>query len=323
MKLPRRTFLHLAAGAVALAAASRTASALDYPTRPVRIVVGYPPGGAPDIVGRLMAEWLSQRLGQQFIVENRPGAGSNIGTEIVAKAPPDGYTLLLAVSTNAVNATLYANLNFNFVNDLAPVAGIGGTPFLLVATPSFPPKTIPEFIEYAKSHPDKVNIGSQGIGTTPHVCGELFKMMTGAGFAHVPYRGNLISDLLAGEVQLYFSPIAQVIEYVKDGRLRALGITTATRSELLPDVPAVGEFVPGFLAVGWYGICVPRGTPTAIIDKLSTAVIAGVADSNLKARLLTLGLEPRPMTPAEFGKFIGDEVAKWAQVIKFAGVRVE
>ena len=323
MKLPRRQFLRLAAGAVALPAMSRITAAQSYPTRPVHLVVGYPPGGAPDIVNRLIAEWLSERLGQQFIVDNRAGAGSNIGTEIVAKAPPDGYMLFMAVSTNAVNATLYPNLNFNFVNDLAAVAGIGGTPFVLVVTPSFPPKTIPEFIAYAKTHPGKVNMGSQGIGTTPHVCGELLKMMTGAGFVHVPYRGSLMPDLLAGQVQFYFSPMAQAIEYVRDGRLRALGVTTATRSDLLPDVPAIGEFVPGFLAIGWYGICVPRGTATPIIDKLSTAIIAGLADTNLKARLLALGIEPRPMTPPEFGKFIVEETAKWAKVIKFAGVKVE
>ena len=323
MKLPRRQFLRLAAGAVALPAMSRITAAQSYPTRPVHLVVGYPPGGAPDIVNRLIAEWLSERLGQQFIVDNRAGAGSNIGTEIVAKAPPDGYMLFMAVSTNAVNATLYTDLNFSFVNDFAAVAGIGGTPFVLVVTPSFPPKTIPEFIACAKAHPGKVNMGSQGIGTTPHVCGELLKMMTGAGFVHVPYRGSLMPDLLAGQVQFYFSPMAQAIEYVRDGRLRALGVTTATRSDLLPDVPAIGEFVPGFLAIGWYGICVPRGTATPIIDKLSTAIIAGLADTNLKARLLALGIEPRPMTPPEFGKFIVEETAKWAKVIKFAGVKVE
>ena len=323
MKLPRRQFLRLAAGAVALPAMSRITAAQSYPTRPVHLVVGYPPGGAPDIVSRLIAEWLSERLGQQFIVDNRAGAGSNIGTEIVAKAPPDGYMLFMAVSTNAVNATLYTDLNFSFVNDFAAVAGIGGTPFVLVVTPSFPPKTIPEFIACAKAHPGKVNMGSQGIGTTPHVCGELLKMMTGAGFVHVPYRGSLMPDLLAGQVQFYFSPMAQAIEYVRDGRLRALGVTTATRSDLLPDVPAIGEFVPGFLAIGWYGICVPRGTATPIIDKLSTAIIAGLADTNLKARLLALGIEPRPMTPPEFGKFIVEETAKWAKVIKFAGVKVE
>jgi len=323
VKLPRRQFLRLAAGAVALPAMSRITAAQSYPSRAVHLVVGYPPGGAPDIVSRLIAEWLSERLGQQFIVDNRAGAGSNIGTEIVAKAPPDGYMLFMAVSTNAVNATLYTDLNFSFVNDFAAVAGIGGTPFVLVVTPSFPPKTIPEFIACAKAHPGKVNMGSQGIGTTPHVCGELLKMMTGAGFVHVPYRGSLMPDLLAGQVQFYFSPMAQAIEYVRDGRLRALGVTTATRSDLLPDVPAIGEFVPGFLAIGWYGICVPRGTATPIIDKLSTAIIAGLADTNLKARLLALGIEPRPMTPPEFGKFIVEETAKWAKVIKFAGVKVE
>ena len=225
MKLPRRRFLHLAAGAAALPAVSRMVRAEAYPTRSVRIVVGYPPGGAPDIIARLIGQWLSERLGQQFIVDNRPGAASNIGTETVAKAPPDGYTLLIAVSTNAVNATLYTNLSFNFVRDMVAVGLIGGTPFVMVVNPSFPAKTVPEFIAYAQANPGKINMASQGIGTTPHVCGVLLKMMTGIELVHVPYRGNLMPDLLAGQVQLYFSPMAQAIEYVKDGRLRALGVT--------------------------------------------------------------------------------------------------
>lgn len=251
MKLPRRRFLHLVACAAALPAIPRIASALDYPTRPVHIIVPYPAGGAPDIIGRLTAEWLSEQLSQQFIVDNKPGAASNIGTEVAARAPADGYTLLVAVSTNAVNASIYTKLNFNFIRDFAPVASIGGTPFVMAFTPSFPAKTFPEFVAYAKEHPGKVNMASQGIGTTPHVCGELLKMMTGIDFVHIPYRGNLMPDLLAGQVHFYFSPMAQTIEYVKDGRLRALGVTTARRAALLSDVPAIGEFVPGYAASGW------------------------------------------------------------------------
>jgi tripartite-type tricarboxylate transporter receptor subunit TctC len=323
MKLPLRKFLHLAVGAAALPVVSRIASAQTYPTRPVHIVVPYPAGGAPDIIGRLVGQWLSERLGQQFIIDNRPGAASNIGTETVAKARPDGYTLLIAVSTNAVNASIYTNLNFNFVRDLTPVAGVGRTPFVMAFTPSFPAKTFPEFIAYAKANPGKINMASQGIGTTPHVCGELLEMMTGIDLIHVPYRGNLMPDLLAGQVQFYFSPMAAAIEYVRDGRLRALAVTTAARSEALPDIPTVGEFVPGYEASGWYGICAPTDTPAAIIDKLSPEIIAGVADPNLKARLLALGVEPRAMTPAEFGKFISAETEKWAKVIKFANIKAE
>jgi tripartite-type tricarboxylate transporter receptor subunit TctC len=322
MKLPRRQVLHLAAGAAALPAVCSVARAEAYPTRPVHIVVPYPAGGAPDIVARLFGEWLSQQLGRQFIVDDRPGAASNIGTEIVAKAPPDGYTLLVAVSTNAVNASIYTKLNFNFIRDFAPVAGIGGTPFVMVLTPTFPAKTFPEFIAYAKAHPGKVNMASQGIGTTPHVCGELLKMMTGIDFVHVPYRGNLMPDLLAGQVQFYFSPMAQAIEYVKDDRLRALAVTTAKRAALLPDVPAIAEFVPGYAASGWYGIVVPTGTPADVIGKLSAQILAGVADPILKARLQTLGVVPVPRGSAAFGQFIADETAKWAKVIKFANIQV-
>lgn len=300
---------------------SRIASALDYPTRPVHIIVGFPPGSAADIIARLIGQWLSERLDQQFFIDNRPGAASNIGTEIVAKAPPDGYTLLMAVSATAVNAALYTNLNFNFIRDLAPVASIGGTPFVMAFNPSFPAKTIPEFIAYAKANPGKVNMASQGTGTTPHVSGELFKMMTGVDFVHVPYRGNLMPDLLAGQVDFYFSPMPQAIEYVRDGRLRALGVTTATRAEALPEVPAIGEFVPGYVAVGWFCICAPTGTPPTVVDKLNTEISAGVVDPTLKARLIALGVQPRARTPVEFGKFIADEIEKWAKVIKFADIK--
>jgi len=323
MTLGRRQFLHLAATAAAVPTISSIGRAEVYPARPVHIIVPYPAGGAPDIIGRLAAQWLSERLNQQFIVDNRPGAASNLGTEVAARAPADGYTLLVAVSTNAVNASIYSHLKFNFIRDFAPVAGIGGTPFVMAFAPSFPAKTFPEFISYAKAHPGKVNMASQGIGTTPHVCGELLKMMTGIDIVHVPYRGNLMPDLLAGQVQFYFSPLVQAIEYVKDGRLRALAVTTATRAALLPDVPTVGEFVPGYVASGWYGIVAPAGTPGTVIDKLSKQILAGVADPKLRARLLTLGVVPVPRPPAEFGKFIADETAKWEKVIKFASINVD
>jgi tripartite-type tricarboxylate transporter receptor subunit TctC len=322
MKLPhRRQFLHLAAGAAALPAASQFAFALDYPTRPVRVVVGFPAGIGPDIAGRLIGQWLSERLGQQFVIDNRTGAAGNIATEIVAKASPDGYTLLVAVSSNAVNAALYKNVNFNFARDLVPVAFIGSTPFVMVVTPSFPAKTLPEFITYAKANPGKINMASQGIGTTPHVSGEMLKMMSGIDLVHVPYRGNLVTDLLAGQVQVYFGPMPQVIGYVRSGQLRALGVTTSTRSDALPDVPTLGEFVPGYEASGWYGVCAPTRTPPDIIDKLNKEISAADADPGLQARLLTIGVVPKAMTPAEFGKFIADETEKWAKVIKFANIK--
>jgi len=321
MKLPRRKFLHLATAAAALPSLADIANALDYPTRPGHIVVGFPPGGAPDIVARLVGQWLSERLDQQFLIDNRPGAAGNIATEIVAKAQPDGYTLLMAVSTTAVNAALYKNLSFNFIRDITPVASIGGTPFVMAVNPSFPAKTMPEFIAYTKANPGKVNMASQGIGTTPHVCGELFKMLTGVDFVHVPYRVNLMPDLLAGQVDFYFAPMPQAIEYVKDGRLRALGVTTASRAEALPDVPAIGEFAPGYVAVGWFGVCAPTGTPAMVVEKLNTTISAGVADPTLKARLIALGVQPMVRTPTEFGKFIADEIEKWTKVIKFAGIQ--
>ena len=323
MKLPRRTLLRLAAGAVALPALRRAAVAADYPARPVHIVVGYPPGAAPDIVARLLAQWLAERLGQQFVVDNRPGAASNIGTEIVTKATPDGYTLLVAVSTNAINATLYSNLSFNFVRDLVPVAGIGLTPFIVVVNPQFPAKSIPELIAYAKANPGKVNMATSGVGTGPHIAAELFQTMTGATFVHVPYRGNYMSDLLGGQVPMSFAPIGTVIEYVRAGRMRALGVTPATRTAALPDVPAIAEFVPGYAAAGWYGIVVPKGTPADIIDRLASATLASVADEKLQARLLTLGVEPKPMTTAVFGTFIADETAKWGKVIRDANIKPE
>ncbi len=323
MKLPRRNFLRMTASAVALSALPSLASALDYPTRPVHVVVGFPAGTTVDIIARLVCEPLSQRLGQRFIVDDRPGAANNIATETVATAVADGYTLLLAVSANAINATLYRNLNFDFVRDIVPGGRIGTNPFVLVVPPSLPVKTLVEFIAYAKANPGKFYMASQGVGTTPHVCGELLKMMTGINFVHVPYKDALMPDLLAGRVQFYFSATPQAVGYVRDGRLRGLGVTSATRSAALPDIPAIAEFVPGYEANGWLGIGAPKGTSTEIIERLNTELVVLIADPNVKARLLDLGVDSKPMTPAEFGKFIAVEVEKWAKVIKFAGIKVD
>ena len=320
MKLPRRQFLHLAAGAAALPALSRTARAQAYPVRPVRLIVMFPAGSAPDIIARLAGQWLSERLGQQFVIENRPGFGGNIATEFVVRAPPDGYTLLMPVSTNAVNATLYPNLSFNFVRDIAPVARIANAPFVVVVPPSFLAKTLPEFIAYAKANPGKINMASAGNGTSPHIFGELFQIMTGVNLVHVPYRGGYIADLLAGQVHVVFSPIPQSLELIRTGKLRALAVTTAKRVEALPDIPAVGEFVPGYEAAGWYGLGVPRNTPAEVVSKLSEAMNAALADPSAKARLADLGVQPTPMTPSEFGNFIADETNKWAKVIRSAGI---
>ena len=323
MKLRRRKFLHLTATAVTLRLASRYAWAQAYPTRPVRIIVGFPAGIAPDIVARVVGQALSDRLGQQFVVENRPGAGSNIGTEIVVRAPPDGYTLLLAVSSGAINATLYSNLSFSYVHDLAPVGMIGLGPFVMVLNPKLPTKNVPEFIAYAKANPGKINMASQGTGLASHLMGELFKMMAGVNLVHVPYAGNFTADLLSGQVQVAFVPITNVIEYMRDARLRPLAVTTATRVEFLPDVPAMSEFLPGYDATGWNGIGAPRGTPSAIIDKLNNEINAIVRDPAMKERLFSLGVEPLSMTPAEFGKRIADDTEKWAKVIKFANIKAE
>jgi len=321
MKLPRRQFLQLAAGAAALPAASRVASAQAYPSRPVRIVVGFPAGLAPDIVARLTGEWLSQQLGQQFVIDNRPGAASNIGSEIVAKAAPDGYTLLLPASPSAFNATLYDNLNFNFIRDIAPVAGIARQPFVMAVNPSVPAKTIPEFIAYAKANPGKINMASAGNGSGPHVFGELFKVMTGVEMLHVPYRGSYLPDLLGGQVQVVFAAIPAVIGYIRAGKLRALAVTSATRSDALPDVPTMGEFVRGYEASGWYGLCAPKSTSAEIIDKLNNEINVALADPKIKARLADIGAVPMPTSPAEFGKFIADETEKWATVIRAANIK--
>jgi tripartite-type tricarboxylate transporter receptor subunit TctC len=322
MRLPRREFLRLTAATAALPAWTGIARADAYPSRPVHIVTGYPAGASPDIIARIVADDLSQRVGQQFIVDNRPGAASNIGTEYAAHSVPDGYTLLIAVSTNAINSTLYSKLNFDFIRDLAPVARVGITPFVAVANLSFPAKTIPDLIAYAKANPGRVNFATQGVGTGPHAAAELFKMMTGTDLVHVPYKGNYNADLLGGQIPLAFASIAQEIEFVRDGRLRCLGVTTAARSEALPDTHTIGEFVPGYEAAGWYGICTPAGTPSAIIDKLETAVIAGANDTNEKSKLLTVGVEPKPLARADFAKFIADETDKWAKVIRFASINV-
>jgi tripartite-type tricarboxylate transporter receptor subunit TctC len=323
MKLPRRKFLHLAAVAVSLPTASRYVWAQAYPTRPVRIIVGFPGGVAPDIVARVTGQALSERLGRQFVIENRPGAGSNIGTEIVVRAPPDGYTLLLAVSSSAINATLYSNLTFNFIRDIAPVAMIGLTPFVMVLNPKVPTKTVPEFIAYAKANPGKINMASQGNGLASHLMGELFKMMAGVILVHVPYSGGYAADLLGGQVQVAFSPIPTVIEYISDARLRPLAVTTATRVEFLPDVPAMSEFLPGYDATGWNGIGAPKGTTSAIIEKLNKEINAIVLDPAMKTRLNSLGVEPLSMTPAELGKRIVDDTEKWAKLIKFANITAE
>ena len=325
MTLPRRRFLHLAAGAVALPAVPQVATAQTYPSRAVRLIVGFPAGGPTDITARVMAQWLSERLGQQVVVDNRAGAGSNIATEGVVNAPPDGYTLLLVGATNAINVTLYDKLNFNFVRDIAPVAGIIRVPLIMEVHPSFPASTVAEFIAYAKAHPGKINMGSGGIGTTLHVSGELFKMMTGVDMLHVPYRGAgpMLTDLLGGQVQVGFDPMPSSIGYVKAGRLRPLAVTTATRSEALPEVPSVGDVLPGYEASTWYGVGAPKNTPAEIIDKLNKEINAGLADPKLRARLTELGGMMLTGSPAEFGSFIADETQKWAKVVKFSGAKAE
>ena len=322
MKLPRRRFLHLAAGAAALPALSRIARAQTYPSRPVRWVVPFPPGGVTDIVARLMGQWLSERLGQPFVIENRPGAGGNIGAEAVVKAAPDGYTLYLSSSPNAISATLYDNLNFNFIRDIAPVASISISPLVMEVNPSVPAKTVPEFVAYAKANSGKLNMASNGNGTTSHLAGELFKMMTGINMLHVPYRGAApaLTDLIGGQVQVMFDVMASSIEHIRAGKLRALAVTTATRSEALPDVPNVGEFLPGFEASAWQGVGVPKNTPTEIVEKLNKEINAGLADPKLRARLADLGGTVIGGSPADFGKLIADETEKWGKVIREANI---
>ena len=325
MKLPRRRFLHLGAGAAALPVLPRVALALDYPTRPVRWIVAVAPGGGNDIFARLMGQWLSEHLGQPFIVENRPGAGNNLGTEMVAKASPDGYTLLLASSNNASNAALYEHLSFDFIRDIAPVAGIARTTLVMLVNPTVPAKTIPEFVAYAKANPGKVNMGSSGLGSIGQLAGELFKMMADVNMLHVPYRGNgpLLEALLAGEVQVGFPSLASAIEYIKGDRLRGLAVTSAIRSDAMPELPSIGEFIQGYELTTWYGMGAPRGTPAEIIDKLNKAINAGLADSKLKARFAELGDVPMPMTPSEFGKLVVTDTEKLTKVVKFAGIKLQ
>ena len=323
MKYPRRTFLHLAAGAAALPVVSRLAHAQIYPTHPVRIIVGFPAGSTTDITARLIGQWLSQQLGQQFVIENRPGVAGNIGTQAVVKAPPDGYTLLEVALANAINVTLYPNLGFDFVRDIAPVASLIRVPLVLVVNPSFPAKTVPEFIAYARSNPGKITMASQGNGSVHHVTGELFKFMARVDMLHVPYRGNPIPDLIGGQVQVIFSPMPAAIEYVRAGRLRALAVTTAMRQESLMDVPTVADFVPGFEASAWNGIGAPKNTPLPIINKLNSEINAAIADPKMMAAFFDQGSSVFSSSPSDFGKFIAAETEKWARVIKFANIKPE
>jgi tripartite-type tricarboxylate transporter receptor subunit TctC len=325
MKLIRRRFLHLAGGAAALPALSRFAWAQTYPTRPVRMIVPFAPAGTTDIAARLIGQWLSEHLGQPFVIENRPGANGNIGTEAVVRAPPDGYTLLMVDASPAINATLYDKLNFNFARDTVPIATVVRAPLILAVNPSVPAKTIPEFIAYAKANPGKINYGSAGIGSTLHVTAELFKIMTGVDLVHVPYRGGgpAIADLIAGQVQAVFIPAPAGIEYVRGGALRALAVTAASRFEALPDLPTVGEHVPGFEASTWYGVVAPRNTASAIIDSLNREINAGLLDSRLKARFAELGAEVFSGSPADFGMLIAAETDKWGRVIRAANIKVQ
>jgi tripartite-type tricarboxylate transporter receptor subunit TctC len=324
-RLHRRQFLHLTAGAAALPAVSRFALAQAYPTRPVRLIVGVAPGGPVDNLARLMGQWLSERLGQPFIVENRPGAGTNIATETVVRAAPDGYTLLMVAMSAAINATLYEKLNFNFIRDIAPVASIIHMPNVMVVHPSFPAKTVPEFIAYAKANPGKINLANPGTGTGPHMSGQLFKMMTGVALIDVPYRGGApaLTDLIGGQVQVMFDPTTSMIPPIRAGRLRALAVTTATRLPALPDIPTVGEFVPGYEVSGWLGVGAPRNTPAAIIDKLNKEINAGLADPKLRAQLADLAATVLPGSPLDFGKLIAAETEKWGKVIRAANIKSE
>jgi tripartite-type tricarboxylate transporter receptor subunit TctC len=324
MKLARRQFLHLAAGAAALPAVSRVASAQDYPTRPIRLIAPFPAGGSIDLTARLIGQWLTERLGQQLVIENRSGAAGNIGSEAALNSPPDGYTLLLCSVANAISATLYDKLNYNF-RDVAPVAGISRAPNVMVLHPSVPANTVPEFIAYAKGNPGKINMASSGTGTSIHMSGELFKLMTGVNMQHVPYRGSapMLTDLLAGQVQVAFDNLQPSIPHIKAGTLRALAVTTATRSEALPDLPTVGDFVTGYEASTWNGVCAPKNTPADIVDRLNREINAGLADPKLKARLAEMGAWALPGSPADCGKLIADEIEKWGKVIRTGNIRPE
>src|SRR5438552_1892895 len=323
MKLPRRQFLHLAAGAAALPAVSRIAQAQAYPTRPVRIIVPFAAASAFDIMARLVGQWLSERLGQQFIVENRPGAGGNIGTEVVVRAPPDGYTLLAVGSNNMINATLYDNLSYDFIRDIAPVGSVYRVPQVMEVNPSFPARTVPEFIAYAKANPGKINFASAGSGSVAHVTGELFKMMTGVNMLHVPYRGAApaLTDLIGGEVHVMFDNLPSSIGHIRAGRLRPVAVTSTARLQSLPDIPTIGDFVPGFETSAWAGIGAPKNTPAEIIDALNREINAALADPTIKARFAELGGEVLALSPGEYGKRIAEETEKWAKVIKFSGAK--
>jgi tripartite-type tricarboxylate transporter receptor subunit TctC len=325
MKFQRRQFLHLAAGAAMLPAVSTIAKAQAYPSRPIRLIIGYTPGGSADLTARLMGQWLSERLGQPFVIENRPGGGTNIATEAVVRAPPDGYTLLLAAPANAVNATLYDKLNFNFLRDVEPVAGIIRFPNVVVVNPQVPVKTIPELIAYAKANPGKLNMASSGNGSTIHMSGELFKMLTGINMVHVPYRGGApaLTDMISGQVQVMFDNIPTCAEHVKSGKLRGLAVTSTTRSEVLPDLPTVADFLPGYEASAWYGIVAPKNTPPEIIDTLNRATNAVLADPAAKTRFAELGAILLPGSAADFGKLLADETEKWGKVVKFSGAKVD
>jgi tripartite-type tricarboxylate transporter receptor subunit TctC len=326
MKLPhRRQFLHFAAGAAALPAVSRVARAQAYPTRPVRLIAGFAAGGAVDITARVIAQWLSERLGQQIVVENRPGAGGNIGTESVVRAAPDGYTLLMVATSAAINATLYDKLNFVFLRDITPIAGIIRVPNVMEVTPSLAVKTVPEVIAFAKANPGKISMASPGNGTGPHLAGELFKMTTGIDVLHVPYRGSApaLTDLIGGQVQMMFDALPSSIEHIKGGKLRALAVTTATRSEALPEIPTIGEFVPGYEASAWFGIGAPRATPIEIVDRLNREINVGLAEPRIKARLADLGGTINAGLAADFGKLVADETEKWGKVIRAANIKAE
>ena len=325
MKLPRRRFLHLAAGAAAFPALSQTANAQAYPTQPVRIIVAFAAGSGSDILARLMAQWLAERLGQPIVVENRPGGGGNLGTEAVVKAPPDGYTLLKVVPANTVNDTLYDKLPFNFIRDIAPVAGMARVPYVLVVNQSLPAATVPEFIAYAKANPGKLNFASAGVGTGIHMSGELFKLMAGVNMTHVPYRGagNAMTDLIGGQVQLMFDTTQASIPHIKAGKVRALAVTTAARSELLPELPTIGDFVPGYEASGSFGFGAPRNTPADIVEKLNREINAALVDPTIKARFAELGGEVLPLSPSEYARRIAEETDKWAEVIKLSGATAD
>ena len=325
MTLPRRKFLQLVASTTVLSGISEIARAQVYPTRAIHLIVPFTPGGTTDIVARLIGQWLSERLGQPIVIENRPGAGTNVGTEVVVKAVPDGYTLLVTPVSAAINATLYQNLNFNFRRDIAPIAGFIRAGYVMEVNPSVPVNTVPEFIAYAKANPGKINMASSGNGTGAHLSGELFNMMAGTNMIHVPYRGAApaLVDLIAGQVQVQFASAPETIEYVRNGKLRAIGVTSSTRSAALPEIPAIDEFVPGYETTAWWGLGAPKNTPATILEKLSNETNAALADPTLKARLATLGADPMVIGPAEFDKLIADEIEKWAKVIKFAGIKAE